>query len=78
MTEAEPPSRYTIHVTQQDGVYEFRIPELLLRVRTTDLRDGYDRLLRRQREVIDLARNMDMSDELPPPAEPLALRSIWS
>ena len=70
------PPRYIIHVTQHDGVYDLRTPELLLTVRTRDLRDGYERLLKRQQEVVDLARSMGMSSELPSPAEPPALRSI--
>lgn len=70
--------RYSIRVTQLGGVYDLHTPELLLTVRTKDLRDGYERLLKRQQEVVDLAHSMGMSSELPPPAGPPALKSVFT
>jgi hypothetical protein len=77
MNEAERCRRYTIRVTHRDGVHELRIPELLLTVKAGGLQEGYERLLERQRELVDLARSMDALDELPPPAETPALKSIF-
>jgi hypothetical protein len=67
MTETEPAPRYTICVTRRGDGYVLRIPELLLAVGARDLSTGYVRLLERQREMVDLARRMDVLDELPPP-----------
>ena len=77
MTEANSSHPYTIRVRHHGSVYELHIPELLLTVRTKDLRDGYERLLKRKREMVDFARSIDALDELPAPAEPPALRSIF-
>jgi len=77
MKEAGHVFPYTIVVTRHRGVYDLRIPELLLAVRARDLYDGYERLLKRQQEVVDLARSMDALDELPSPTEPPALKSIF-
>ena len=60
--------RYAIRVTQHGGTYELSIPELLLVVRAPSLQDGYDRLRRRQQEVVDLAQSLDALDDLPQPA----------
>lgn len=67
MSETEPAARYTICVTRQGDGYVLRIPELLLAVSARDLSTGYVRLLERQREMVDLARMMDVLDELPLP-----------
>jgi hypothetical protein len=77
MTETGRSFPYTIIVTQHRGVYELSTPELLLTVRATDLQDGYERLRRRQQEVVDFACGVDALDELPPPAEPPALKTVF-
>jgi len=77
MTKAGRTSAYTIVVTLRRGVYELRIPELLLAVRATDLHDGYERLRKRQQEMVDFARSVDALDELPSPAKPPALGSAF-
>ena len=76
MSEVGSPIYYVIRVTRHGDIYDLRIPELLLTVRTKDLRDGYERLLKRQKEVTDLARSMGMSGELPTPAKPPALSAV--
>ncbi|WP_428660048.1 hypothetical protein [Reyranella sp.] len=77
MTDDERLHRYTIHVTYRGGMYSLHIPELLLAARATDLHDGYERLRKRQQELVDFARSMDALDELPPPAKPPALGSFF-
>jgi hypothetical protein len=61
------PSPYTICVIRRANGYVLRIPELLLAVSATGLKEGYARLLERQRELLDLARALGAMDELPPP-----------
>jgi hypothetical protein len=77
MTKTGRAPPYAIVVTRHGDVYDLRIPELLLSVKATDLQDGYKRLLERQQEVINLARSMDALDELPSPAVPPPLKSIF-
>jgi hypothetical protein len=77
MSEAGPPTCYVIHVARHGDIYELRIPELLLAVRSSSLQEGHERLRRRQQEMVDLARSMGALDELPSPAKPPAVTSVF-
>jgi hypothetical protein len=77
MTETGRAPPYAVVVTRHRDGYGLRIPELLLTVRAEDLQDGYRRLRKRQEEVVELARSIDALDELPSPAEPPVLKSLF-
>jgi hypothetical protein len=68
MADAEQETNYPIFVSERDGVYDFRIRELVLKVSGTDLRQVYDELLKRKQAIIDYARDLGSLDELPRPA----------
>ena len=70
--------RYAIAVTEHIDGYELRVPELLLAVTATSLKEGYERLLKREREIVELARNLGALHELPTPAAPATLRPVLS
>jgi hypothetical protein len=62
---------YAILITERDGVYELRIEELLIIVRSRELRDAYRLLLERKEKVIDMAREAGLFDRLPPVEAPV-------
>ena len=66
---------YAVRVTQRNGEFELRIPELLLVERGSDLAQAYARLQDRKREIVEWARSLDALDELPQPAATAPLNS---
>ena len=63
---------YPVHVVMRANKYELQIPELLLTVRCKDVQTGYDELMTRMQEVIELVQLIDALDDLPSP--PTGLR----
>jgi hypothetical protein len=76
MPESRSEPDYTVLVTQRDGEFELRIPELLLVERGASLEETYTRLIRRKREIVEWARSIDSLDELPPARPAPALGSL--
>ena len=54
-----------IQLVERAEGHELHIRELLLWVKAADLRVAYDELMRRKREIVDLARLAGAPDELP-------------
>jgi hypothetical protein len=67
MAEVEPDPDYAIFVRESTGVYELRIQELLLVVRGSNLEKAYEDLTKAKREVVQAARTLGMTRELPQP-----------
>lgn len=70
MAEMEPDVDYAVLLTERNGIYELRIPELLLVVRGTVLDKAYDELIERKDEIISSARSFGSLDDLPEAERP--------
>lgn len=68
--EELPDTDYPVLVTRRGGIYDLRIRELLLIVRSADLQSAYEEVIARKREVIVSAQAVGAVDELPSPDWP--------
>ena len=68
--EEPPETDYAVLVRERSGVYELRIPELLLAVRARDLPKAYEELIARKQKIVAAARDLGMGDELPKAERP--------
>ena len=67
---------YPVRVIERRGGYDLRIPELYLLVRGADLRQAYDELIKRKRELFDAAQANEASEELPQPDPSVIFASV--
>jgi non-ribosomal peptide synthetase component F len=60
------PLPYTVRISENDGTFELRIPELCIVARGSDLSATYAALRRRADELVDWSTHIGQI-ELPPP-----------